>query len=127
MGTSLQKVYDLLKMMIAGRRLISFDALEERGRSVMSLIADERAPPFEEGPESHLHHSLRRVIGVSLTQKQKEVICLLLEGKSNKEIENELFISIHTVRNHIYNIYKRLGIKNRVELVNLIRNFLYPP
>ena len=62
-----------------------------------------------------------------ISAREKEVIYLLLEGKSNREIENELFISIHTVRNHIYNIYKRLGIKNRVELVNFIRNFLYPP
>ena len=61
------------------------------------------------------------------TLLHKEIIHLLLKGKSNKEIEDELFISIHTVRNHIYNIYKKFGIKNRVELVNFVRNFLNPP
>jgi DNA-binding CsgD family transcriptional regulator len=62
-----------------------------------------------------------------ISEREKEIIHLLLKGKSNKEIEDELFISIHTVRNHIYNIYKKLGIKNRVELVNFIRNSLNPP
>lgn len=106
MGVSLDKVYDLLKMMIAGRRLISFDALEDRGRSVMSLIADERAPVPEDGPEFFLHHSLRRVIGVSLTQKQKEVICLRygldLDGPhrkplSQREIAEQMDISPQAV------------------------------
>jgi len=57
-----------------------------------------------------------------ISQRETEIIRLLLKGKSNKEIEDELFISVHTVRNHVYNIYQKLGVKNRVELVNLIRN-----
>ena len=59
-----------------------------------------------------------------ISKREKEIIHLLVKGKSNKEIEDELFISIHTVRNHIYKIYQKLGIKNRVELVNFIRNSL---
>ncbi|MBP1661581.1 MAG: prkC 12, partial [Candidatus Aminicenantes bacterium] len=43
--------------------------------------------------------------------------CLLLEGKDNKRITEELFISDHTVKNHIHNIYRKLGIRNRVQLV----------
>lgn len=100
------RVYDLLKMMIAGRRLISFDALEERGRSVMSLVADESAPAPGEGLDSRLQSSLRRVIGVSLTQKQKEVICLRygldLKGQgqrplSQREIARQMDISPQAV------------------------------
>ncbi len=89
-GIPLDKVYDLLKVMIAGRQLISFEALEESGRSVISLIADESAPSSEKGLDPCLQSSLRRVIGVSLTQKQKEVICLRygldLKGEHQKPL-----------------------------------------
>ncbi|MBU1100108.1 MAG: LuxR C-terminal-related transcriptional regulator [Bacteroidetes bacterium] len=54
------------------------------------------------------------------TNREKELVLLLLAGKSNKEISDGLYISIQTVKNYISKIYKRLGIKNRVELVNLI-------
>lgn len=58
----------------------------------------------------------------NISKRESEIIRLLLKGKNNKEIEDELFISVHTVRNHVYNIYQKLGVKNRVELVNFIRN-----
>ncbi|QXE18900.1 response regulator transcription factor [Clostridium sp. 001] len=41
-------------------------------------------------------------------------------GLSNKEIGNKLFISPNTVKNHVYNIYKKVNVKNKVELINLI-------
>jgi len=57
----------------------------------------------------------------NISSREREIIDLMLKGRSNKEIEDQLFISINTVRNHIYNIYRKLGIRNRVELVNFIR------
>ena len=57
----------------------------------------------------------------SLSQREQEVIQLMIQGKSNKDIESELFISLHTVKNHIYNIYQKLGVKNRLQVVSLIR------
>jgi two-component system response regulator DegU len=40
---------------------------------------------------------------------------------SNREIEKELFISLSTVKNHVYNIFQKLGVKNRYELIVLFR------
>jgi len=57
----------------------------------------------------------------NLSQREQEVIRLMIQGKSNKDIESELFISLHTVKNHIYNIYQKLGVKNRLQVVSLIR------
>ena len=56
-----------------------------------------------------------------ITGREKEIILALAEGKSNQEIGDAFFISRRTVKNHIYNIYKKLEIKNRVELINLLR------
>lgn len=54
-----------------------------------------------------------------LTKRETEIIRLLLIGKSNKEIEDELFLSMHTVKNHIYNIYKKLGVSSRIQVMNM--------
>jgi len=60
----------------------------------------------------------------NFSEREKEVIFLILDGKSNKEIEEELFISLQTVKNNIYKIFKSLKVKNRVQLTNLVRNSL---
>jgi DNA-binding CsgD family transcriptional regulator len=58
-----------------------------------------------------------------ISNREGEIMRLLLAGKSAKDIEDELFISIKTVKNHIHHIYKKLKVKNRVQLINLINNF----
>lgn len=59
-----------------------------------------------------------------LSTREGEILDLLLKGKSNKEIERGLFISHHTVRNHVHNIYQKLGISSRLQLMNLVRTWL---
>ena len=50
--------------------------------------------------------------------KQEQVIKnLILEGKSNKEIASQLYISLSTVKSHITNLYKKLGVSNRNEIL----------
>jgi DNA-binding CsgD family transcriptional regulator len=58
-----------------------------------------------------------------LSTREREILDLLLKGKSNKDIEKELFISHHTVRNHIHNIYQKLSVSSRLQLMNLIRTW----
>ena len=55
-----------------------------------------------------------------ITPRENEIVKLLLAGKSNSEIEEMLFISSHTVKNHIYNIYRKLEVKNRYEMISLL-------
>lgn len=59
----------------------------------------------------------------AISRREQEIIRLLLDGKSNKEIEDTLFISIHTVKNHIYNVYRKLGVNNRFQLVHFFIKF----
>lgn len=56
-----------------------------------------------------------------VSSREQEIIGLIIKGKSNKEIEEELFISIRTVKTHIYKIYQKFGVKNRLELINVIQ------
>jgi DNA-binding CsgD family transcriptional regulator len=57
-----------------------------------------------------------------ISSREEEIVNLILLGKSNKEIENKLFISSNTVKNHIYHIYQKLNVNSRLQLVNLVEN-----
>jgi len=59
-----------------------------------------------------------------LSSREREVLEALIDGLSNKEIGERLFISISTVKTHIINIYSKLRVKNRVEAVNEGRKLL---
>jgi len=48
---------------------------------------------------------------------------LICKGNSNQDISDSLFISLQTVKDHIHRIYLKTGVKNRVQLTNLIRTF----
>ena len=56
-----------------------------------------------------------------ITAREAAVIGLLLEGISGKDIADRLYISAKTVENHVTNIYRKVGAKNRVQLFRLIR------
>lgn len=55
-----------------------------------------------------------------LTARQREILTLLLEGKSNKEIARELNISPLTVRNHISVLFRQFGVKRRKDLADVV-------
>ncbi|MCF8130871.1 MAG: response regulator transcription factor [Deltaproteobacteria bacterium] len=54
-----------------------------------------------------------------LTQRELEILTHLVEGQSNKEIANALFISLDTVKSHLKKIYQKLGAQNRSHAAKL--------
>jgi DNA-binding CsgD family transcriptional regulator len=62
-----------------------------------------------------------------LSQRESEVLKRVMKGKSNREIEMELFISLDTVKKHLYNIFRKTGVKSRVRLIYLVSNQLSKP
>ena len=49
------------------------------------------------------------------TEREKDVLKLMLKGLNNREISEELCISNHTTKAHIASIYKKLGVFNRIQ------------
>lgn len=56
----------------------------------------------------------------NISKREWEIVEKICEGLSNKEISEVLFISLQTVKDHTHNIYKKTGVKNRVQLVNMV-------
>ena len=72
------------------------------------------------------HHRLTGVDGKgsgysgdALTHRETAVLLFLADGLSNQEITERLFISIHTLRNHIQNIISKLGAHSKLEAVSI--------
>jgi DNA-binding CsgD family transcriptional regulator len=55
-----------------------------------------------------------------ISNREREIMELILQGKSNKEIEGLLFISYNTVKNHIYNIYQKMGVNSRGQMIHAV-------
>lgn len=51
----------------------------------------------------------------TITRREREVLCLMGQGKSSKEIAGNLRISVQTVQKHTRNLYRRLGVHNKIE------------
>jgi DNA-binding CsgD family transcriptional regulator len=56
-----------------------------------------------------------------ITAREREIIELICAGKTNREIADRLYISEATVKDHNYNVFRKTGVRNRVELASLFR------
>jgi LuxR family maltose regulon positive regulatory protein len=52
-----------------------------------------------------------------LTEREREVLRLLLEGASNREIARRLVLSVNTVKRHVYNLCGKLGVQSRTQAI----------
>jgi DNA-binding NarL/FixJ family response regulator len=63
----------------------------------------------------------------TLTDREREVLHLLAEGLSNAAIAERLFVSVHTVRNHVANLSNKLGAHSKLEALSIaVREGLLP-
>ena len=56
-----------------------------------------------------------------MTQREKEIISLIVEGMSNKEIAGKLNIATFTVKSHVHNILEKLALHSRLQIANFSR------
>ena len=57
-----------------------------------------------------------------LTEKERQIIWCMARGDSNKKIAKRLNISDRTVKTHVYNIFRKINVSNRVQAVNWVKN-----
>jgi DNA-binding NarL/FixJ family response regulator len=90
----------------------ALDDLFEGGSPMSSSIARKVVASFSNFKSQNKEVEI-------LTLREKEILNLLAKGQLNKEVANQLEISIGTVRKHIQNIYEKLHVNTRVEAINL--------
>jgi DNA-binding NarL/FixJ family response regulator len=56
-----------------------------------------------------------------ITKRELEIIRLIIKGFSNRQIGDKLFISVSTVKKHIYNIFRKTHVNSRMALTAVIR------
>lgn len=82
-------------------------------------------------PRRLLHHFLeknRRAPSskkseIKLTKRERQILKLIKDGATNLDISAALAVSEHTVKSHLYNVYKKIGVRNRLEASNWVRDF----
>jgi DNA-binding NarL/FixJ family response regulator len=95
------ELFSAIETIRQGRVYVSPFLSEESKEDWLQIVRGKQNPPFAE----------------SLTTREKEVLKLIAEGKSSKEIGNLLFISARTVERHRANIMDKLNLKKTADLV----------
>jgi DNA-binding NarL/FixJ family response regulator len=102
----------ILKKTAPGKLLEAIRELYQGGAPMSSQIARKVVAAFQNKPVS-AGNGLDE-----LTNREKEILEQLSKGLMYKEIAAQLFLSAETVRKHVYHIYEKLHVTNRVEAVN---------
>jgi LuxR family transcriptional regulator of csgAB operon len=59
---------------------------------------------------------------VDLTKREKQILDRITAGESNKEIAEDLFLAVSTVKTHIYKLYKKLEVNNRHQAISKVQS-----
>lgn len=104
--------------------LLKQEQPEVFARAVATLLAGESY--YGESTASYANDLSNRQLPISaqelgLTQRQGQVLAMMLKGLPNKRIANQLSLSEQTVKEHVTGILQRLGARNRIEVITKLR------
>ena len=80
--------------------------------AVMRQFSPATKPAMPRPPQTAARRRERR----PLSQREREIVALVAQGYKNKEMAEKMFISEQTVKNHLHNIFDKLGVSDRLEL-----------
>jgi DNA-binding NarL/FixJ family response regulator len=99
----------------------AYSAAWERGKSLdLKIVVTELLERWQLEPDSSQSVSNQQSID-QLTERELDVLRLVAEGRSNRQIARELFITVGTVKTHVHRIYSKLGVENRFQAAALAR------
>jgi len=79
---------------------------------IRQFVAADEPPP----PSLPVASASRERERSPLSQREREIVALVAQGFKNKEMAEKMFISEQTVKNHLHNIFDKLGVSDRLEL-----------
>lgn len=141
----LEKILGRKTIIINGPESIQTSELITLGHIRGFFLSDENEPTFLAGTKmisqggyqmpEHITAQLLRYyqsvllrhtepLFTNLTQREIEVLQYLKEGVSNNSLADQLFVSEHTVKSHLYKIFRKLKVKNRTQAIEWAHKFL---
>jgi DNA-binding NarL/FixJ family response regulator len=106
----------LLKKDTPQKILDSITEVYEGKSSINGMIAKKLLEYFQKERQVHLPEEF------NLTKREREILELLMDGFTYKEIATKCFISVQTLNTHVKNIYHKLGVHSRAEIAAKFRN-----
>lgn len=119
-------VFEFVQAGVSGFTLKDAD-ITEFLKTIRSVLKGERVLPsnligslFSQIVEHAVNGSKPSVIieSVRMTKRERQVILLIADGLTNKEIAQKLHLSTYTVKSHIHNILEKLSLHTRVQIAN---------
>jgi len=114
----------LAALVLVDIRLGAVGLLAFHGSNLPALLylranADRVFPPVkaEHATKQGMEHVLDHY---GVTKRERQIVQKICLGKTNKQIAEELFISLQTVKDHTHRIYSKIGVNSRVQLVQMM-------
>ena len=114
----------LAALVLVDIRLGAIGLLAFHGSNLPALLylranADRVFPPVkaEHATKQGMEHVLDHY---GVTKRERQIVQKICLGKTNKQIAEELFISLQTVKDHTHRIYSKMGVNSRVQLVQMM-------
>jgi DNA-binding NarL/FixJ family response regulator len=117
---------DILEFVQAGAEgfILKNATVEDVIKTIRAVVGGETVLPppmtgslFSQVAEHALSKGKRILRGaIRMTEREKEVIALIVDGMSNKEIAQRLNIAIYTVKSHVHNIMEKLTLHSRLQI-----------
>jgi len=128
-----EKIFNAIKAGANGY-LLKDEPVEKIKEAIINLLNDEGAPMspsiarralnllMNSKLEIHNEEEQEPDTNYNLTEREKEVLTLLVDGFEYKEIALKMKVSPNTIRNHISNIYKKLHVTSRTQAIRVFSN-----
>jgi len=108
----------ILKKTAPSKMLDAIKELRDGGAPMSSQIARKVVAAFQHKPVALETSPVLQDHLEALSRREKEILEMLAKGLLYKEIAEQLYISAETVKKHVYHVYEKLHVTNRVEAVN---------
>lgn len=128
-----EKIFNAIKAGADGY-LLKDEPVERIKDAIINLLNDQGAPMspsiarralnllMQSTPLPGMSEEKNGVMDYKLTEREQEVLTLLVEGLEYKEIGKAMDISPNTIRNHISNIYKKLHVTSKTQAIRVFLN-----
>ena len=108
----------ILKKTAPNKMLEAIKELTDGGAPMSSQIARKVVAAFQHRPAVLETSPAKQDHLEALSRREKEILEMLAKGLLYKEIADQLYISPETVKKHVYHVYEKLHVTNRIEAVN---------